>query len=117
MEGEAKNFVESGRLKSAHKNTSNDWHISGEKERRVFRELEPSELDKDEGEAFYKGIHTWTTELKALPNITNEKIYKCLVSDKTDDNLRRGSVKHKIPGYQLFKGGCKMGQNKAKCQC
>ena len=68
MEDDAKNFVESGRPESAQNSTSNDWHISAEKERRVFRELEPSELDKDEGEAFHKGIHTWTTELKALPN-------------------------------------------------
>jgi len=42
MEGDAKNFVESGRPKSAQNSTSNDWHISAEKERRVFRELEPS---------------------------------------------------------------------------
>ena len=104
MEVDAKNFVESGRPKSAQNSTSNDWHISAEKERRVFRDLEPSELDKDEGEAFHKGIHTWTTELKALPNITNEKIYEYLVSEKTN-NFSKGAVKHKVAGYQLFKEG------------
>ena len=110
MEGYAKNFVESGRPKSAQNSTSNDWHISAEKERRVFRELEPSELDKDEGEAIHKGIHTWITELKALPNITNKKTYEYLLSDKTDDTLSKGAVKHKIKYV-------KRGQSKAKCQC
>ena len=73
MEGDEESFMDSSRPKSAQNSASNDRHISVEKERRIFRELEPSELDIDEGETFHKAIHTGISELQALPNITNEK--------------------------------------------
>ena len=54
MEGDEDNFVESGRPKSAQDSAGNDWHVSVEKEGRVFRELEPSELDKMKVRLFTK---------------------------------------------------------------
>ena len=32
-----------------------------------------------------------------------KKNYNYLVSDKTDDNLSKGPMQHRIAGYQLFK--------------
>eukprot|EP00794_Sanderia_malayensis_P012567 gene12567-13854_t len=93
------------RPKSGQNGVDKDRQVFVEQDRRVFRELQPSELNEDEDETFHKRIHTWTTELIALPKITNEKIHEYLVLDKvkSEDNLNRGAVKHKIAGYQLFK--------------
>ena len=71
--------------------------------RPVFREITNEELEVDEEGTLSKGV-TWTRDLSLLPPVSHDLLYSYLVEGTISvDNRRRGAIKHKILGYQLYK--------------
>lgn len=71
--------------------------------RPVFKELTNAERDEEVEERTHEDISQWSTDLAAMPSITQEKIHQYLVLGNSCDSKPKGATKHKILGYQLFK--------------
>ena len=68
--------------------------------RPVFREITNEELEVDEEGT----LSPWTRDLSLLPPVSHDLLYSYLVEGTISvDNRRRGAIKHKILGYQLYK--------------